>query len=252
MTGFLEYSAGASALHRMNPLVKLFGATALALACFLASGLPLLLALLALGLALAASCGLLARALRVGLAVLAFSAVLATLQVLTTPEGAALLPLPFGYVGTVGVQRACATMVRLVAAAIPFYLAFTVTKLTDITDAAVKVLRVPYRYAFTFASAVRFVPLFLNDMSAVMEAQMARGVSFDDVGPVRKVGMMAPLCVPLLVSSVRKINSSAIAAELRGFNLRTRASGYRSYPLGALDGVALATCAALLVAGALL
>ena len=50
---------------------------------------------------------------------------------------------------------------------------------------------------------------------------------------------MVPLCVPLLVSSVRKTNSAAIAAEVRGFNLRTASSGYKEYPFAALDVAAL-------------
>lgn len=62
----------------------------------------------------------------------------------------------------------------------------------------------------------------MNDMKGIMEAQTARGVEFDAGGIVRKVRLMVPLCVPLLVSSVRKTNSAAIAAEVRGFNLRTR------------------------------
>ena len=70
--------------------------------------------------------------------------------------------------------------------------------------------------------------MFMNDMKGIMEAQTARGVEFDAGGIVRKVRLMVPLCVPLLVSSVRKTNSAAIAAEVRGFNLRTAASGTRS------------------------
>ncbi len=70
----------------------------------------------------------------------------------------------------------------------------------------------------------------MNDMKGIMEAQTARGVEFDAGGIVRKVRLMVPLCVPLLVSSVRKTNSAAIAAEVRGFNLRTASSGYKEYP----------------------
>ena len=110
------------------------------------------------------------------------------------------------------------------AAAIPLFLVFYVTKMNDITNAVVKVLHVPYKYAFTFTSTIHFIPMFMNDMKGIMEAQTARGVEFDAGGIVRKVRLMVPLCVPLLVSSVRKTNSAAIAAEVRGFNLRTAAS----------------------------
>ena len=45
---------------------------------------------------------------------------------------------------------------------------------------------------------------------------------------------------------------SAIAAEVRGFNLRTRTSGYKDYPLHAEDFVALAVCVAVLAAAIVL
>ena len=111
-----------------------------------------------------------------------------------------------------------------------------------------KNVRLPYKYAFTFTSTVRFIPAFLNDMAAIMEAQTARGVRFDQGGIVSRVRLTVPLCVPLLVSSVRKVNSAAIAAEVRGFNLRNAQSGYREYPMALRDGVAMAACVLLLVA----
>lgn len=87
----------------------------------------------------------------------------------------------------------------------------------------------------------------MNDMAGIMEAQTARGVEFDG-SLAKKLRLMMPLCVPLLVSSVRKTNSAAIAAEVRGFNLRTRASGYKDYPLHTEDYLALAACILILVA----
>ena len=163
----------------------------------------------------------------------------------TTPSGAQLVPLPWGYIGTGSVLAAVRIVLRLVACAIPLFLTFYVTKINDLSNSLVKVCRVPYRYAFVFSSTVHFIPVFMNDMSAIMEAQTARGVEFDG-GFARKVRLMVPLCVPLLVGSVRKTNSAAIAAEVRGFNLRTRASGYKEYPFAGRDFAALALGAALL------
>ena len=113
-------------------------------------------------------------------------------------------------------------------------------------NALMKVCHVPYRYAFVFASTVHFIPVFLNDMQGVMEAQTARGVEFDQGGIVNKARLMIPLCVPLLVSAVRKTDSAAIAAEVRGFNLRTRESGFKEYPFSAGDIAAMLLTVALL------
>ncbi len=245
MAKFLEYVPGDSLLHRMSPAAKLVGAVLFAVACFVNSNLVFLLVMLVIALALAASCGLGRQTAGLCKAVLGFSVILAVVLVLTTPAGTPLVPLPWGYIGTGSLLAALTVIVRLMAAATPLFLVFYVTRMSDITNAAVKQLHVPYKYAFTFTSTVHFIPVFMNDMAGIMEAQTARGVAFDGSLP-KKIRLMVPLCVPLLVSSVRKTNSTAIAAEVRGFNLRTRESGYKDYPLAARDVAALALCAALL------
>ncbi len=248
MNGFLEYVPGDSLLHKLNPVAKLLFAVLFAIACFCTGNVVFLCIMLLLGIAMAASCGMLKQTMGLMKAVLVFSLVLAVLLVFTTPQGDVILQLPWGYIGTGSFLAAFATIVRLEAAAIPLFLTFYVTKLTDLSNAVVKVLHVPYKYAFTFASTVHFIPVFMNDMKGIMEAQTARGVEFDVGGIVNKVRLMVPLCVPLLVSSVRKTNSAAIAAEVRGFNLRTRESGYKQYPFASADYAVTALAIVLLAA----
>lgn len=237
MNGFLEYVPGDSFLHRLNPVTKIVFSVIFAISCFCTNNLIYLCALLVFAVALALSCGLGKQTAGLMKAVLVFSLLLAILLVLTTPSGERLIDLPWGYIGTGSLMAALTTVIRLEAAAIPLFLTFYVTKMTDLSNSLVKVLHVPYKFAFTFSSTVHFIPVFMNDMQGIMEAQTARGIEFDQGGIVRKVRLMVPLCVPLLVSSVRKTNSSAIAAEVRGFNLRTRESGFKQYPLKATDVV---------------
>ena len=252
MNSFLEYVPGESVMHRMNPIAKLVCAVVFAIACFCTNNAIVLVALLVFAYALAASCGLLQQAAGLTKAVLVFSLLLAVVILLTTSTGDPLVQLPWGYIGTGGVSLAVLTILRMVAAALPLFLTFYVTKISDLSNAVVKVLHVPYKYAFTFTSTVHFIPVFLNDMHTIMEAQTARGVQFDKGGLVNKVRLMVPLCVPLLVSSVRKTNSAAIAAEVRGFNLRTRQSGYKDYPFSAIDVLAVVAVIALLVVSIIL
>lgn len=248
MRKFLEYVPGTSFIHRMNPVAKLACALLISVACFCTANLTFIAAILVIDAALAVSCGMVREALGLARAVAAFSVLLALIALLTTPSGAVLVKLPWGYVGTGSLMAALLIVMRLVACAVPLFLVMYVTKLTDLANAMVKIVRVPYRYAFTFTSAVHFIPVFMNDMAGIMEAQTARGVQFDG-GIVRRIRLMVPLCVPLLVSSVRKTNSAAIAAEVRGFNIRTRESGYKEYPFARIDVAALAF-SVLLVAAA--
>ncbi|MBP3867435.1 MAG: energy-coupling factor transporter transmembrane protein EcfT [Eggerthellaceae bacterium] len=252
MNGFLEYVPGDSLLHRLNPVAKLVFAILFAIACFCTGNLAFLCVMLVAGLAMAASCGMMKQTFGLMKAVFVFSIILAVLLIFTTPRGDVLVELPWGYIGTGSLLAAITTIVRLEAAAIPLFLTFYVTKISDLSNSVVKVLHVPYKYAFTFASTIHFIPVFMNDMKGIMEAQTARGVEFDQGGFVNKVRLMVPLCVPLLVSSVRKTNSAAIAAEVRGFNLRTRASGYKQYPLSAADIATMALALALIAIAILL
>ena len=248
MSGFLEYVPGNSFLHKMNPVAKLLASFVIVIACFTTSSFIVLGIIFALDVALAASCGMLKQALGLARAVAIFSLLLAVLALLFTPEGDVLVALPWGYIGTESALNALRIVLRLVACAVPLFLTFYVTKLTDMANALVKVVHLPYKYAFTFTSTVHFIPVFMNDMNGIMEAQTARGVEFDG-GLMKRIGLMMPLCVPLLVSSVRKTNSAAIAAEVRGFNLRTRTSGYKEYPFSAVDFAALVMSVLLVAVG---
>ncbi len=246
MNGFLEYVPGDSILHRMNPVAKLAAAFILVIACFATSNFVVLALVLVLDAVLAAQCKMVPQALGLAKAVAAFSLLLALIALLFTPRGDVLVQLPWGYIGTESVVAAVLVIVRLVACAVPLFLVFYVTKLNDMANAMVKQLRVPYKYAFAFTSTVRFIPVFMNDMVGIMEAQTARGVEFDG-GLAKRIRLMVPLCVPLLVSSVRKTNSAAIAAEVRGFHLRTRQSGFKEYPFATRDYLALAASVVILV-----
>ena len=251
MKGFLEYVEGNSFLHNMNPMAKIICALLIAIAAFTSQNFFVLAALIIMDYVLAGICGMVKQVLGLTKAIVFFALLLGVLAILTTKpaEGAHILvELPWGSISTTSLISALLIFMRLVAAAIPMFLTFYVTRVNDIANSAVKVLHVPYRYAFTFSSTVKFIPTFLNDMAGIMGAQTARGVEFDG-GLMKKIRLMAPLCVPLLVTSVRKINSSAIAAEVRGFNLRKPDSGYKEYPMRAVDIIALVVCVALVVLG---
>lgn len=131
-------------------------------------------------------------------------------------------------------------------------LLLSVTQMSDLSGVLVQRLHVPYKYAFTLTTATRFIPVFADSLSGIMEAQTARGVAFDTKNPFRKLGLILPLCMPLLISSVGRIHDTAAAAEMRGFTLRTRESQSRRYTFKSGDLFAALIAAALVAAGALL
>lgn len=248
MVNVIDYVPGATVLHRLNPVAKLALASGIIIATFLAASYPALVGLLVITLALGAYAGVFSRLASLLKVLLPLAAIMLVLQMIFVQGGERLV----GFVTSEGLVTGSKACLRLLGVALPLVLVLTVTKLTDLANACVEVLHVPYRYAFAFTTALRFVPLFGQEMNAIMEAQTARGVEYDTKNPIKKLQLMLPLCIPLLISSVGKTDATALAAEQRGFYLRTRESSYKRYPLQALDFAAIAVAAALIVAGALM
>ena len=243
MVNVIDYVPGSTVLHRLNPVTKLGVAAAIIIATFTADTYPMLLALLALTFAL----GLYARAASKLVSLLKLlvpiAVIMLVLQTALMRQGTPVVL----WMTSEGLVTGSKASLRLLGVALPLVLMLSVTKLNDLANACVEVLHVPYRYAFTFTTALRFVPVFGQQMNAIMEAQCARGVEYDTKNPIRKLTLMLPLCVPLLVGSVGKTDATALAAEQRGFYLRTRDSSYKRYPMRALD-VAVLACGVVLVA----
>ncbi|MDR1481950.1 MAG: energy-coupling factor transporter transmembrane protein EcfT [Synergistaceae bacterium] len=251
MNGFLSYVNGSSPLHKLHPLTKMVMSFALCASCFLSGNHVLILCVIGLNLCLFASAGGIARAVSTLLSFVKFSAVLFVLQLFFIKDGTPIFTLPLGITLTYeGVMFSLLFVLRFLASTMPLALMLSVTPVGDISNVLVRNLRVPYRYAFVITTAARFIPLFSEEMSGIMEAQTARGVEFDTRNFIKKIRLLIPLCVPLLISSVRRIENSAISAELRGFNLRTRLSGYKRYSFGANDATILIACAALVAVSA--
>ena len=248
MVNVIDYVPGATVLHRLNPVAKLALASGIIIATFLATSYPALVGLLVITLALGAYAGVFSRLASLLKVLLPLAAIMLVLQMIFAQGGERLV----GFVTSEGLVTGSKACLRLLGVALPLVLVLTVTKLTDLANACVETLHVPYRYAFAFTTALRFVPLFGQEMNAIMEAQTARGVEYDTKNPIKKLQLMLPLCIPLLISSVGKTDATALAAEQRGFYLRTRESSYKRYPLQALDFAAIAVAVALIVAGALM
>lgn len=247
MVNVIDYVPGATVLHRLNPVAKLALASGIIIATFLAASYPALVGLLVITLTLGAYAGVFSRLASLLKVLLPLAAIMLVLQMIFVQGGERLV----GFVTSEGLVTGSKACLRLLGVALPLVLVLTVTKLTDLANACVEILHVPYRYAFAFTTALRFVPLFGQEMNAIMEAQTARGVEYDTKNPLKKIQLMLPLCVPLLVSSVGKTDATALAAEQRGFYLRTRESSYKRYPMAAADYAVLVASVALIVLGVL-
>ena len=248
MRDLFEYAPGASIIHRLNPITKLLLTVVICAAAFITDRLLFLVGLLILDLAIGFIAGVPKKTLVILRGLVKIAAFLFILQALLMRRGTPV----FWIVTDQGLLTAGKVVLRLMVVCMPLALVLAVTKISDLANALVQVLHVPYKYAFTLTTAIRFIPQFLADMGDIMEAQTARGVEFDSARGLKKIGMMLPLCAPLLISSVRQSEQTAVAAEVRGFHLRTAASGYKQYPFRLIDVITMILCAALIAAAILL
>lgn len=240
MKGILEYSQGETIIHRLNPLSKMVVAFLICLSSFANNNIYFTIGIIAVNLLIAHLAQIFDKALSLLITLFKIGLVLFLLQVFFIRTGNTLLTLPFNlYITDIGLKFSILLVLRLVGATMPLVIILTVTRMSDLTNVMVQKLHIPYKYTFAFTTALRFIPIFENEMKGIIEAQTARGVEFDTKNPVKKLKLVLPLCVPLLISSVKRIEGSAISAELRGFNLRSRNSGYKTYGFIGLDYIAM-------------
>ncbi len=243
----LDYVPGDSFLHKLNPVTKLAAAFLYGIACILSNNVLMEAALIVLMILISSLAGLQKRALHLTKNLFVLGFIMFVLQLLFVRDGDPLFVIgAFCVFTTGGLSSALLMSFRIVATMLPLMLLFAITQMNDLCGALVKRLHVPYRYAFIVTTAFRFVPLFTTEFHDIEDAQKARGVEYDTKNIFKKIGLIVPLFVPLLISSLKKVDSGAMSAQLRGFHLRTVSSGYHEYPFHANDAVCL-VCMALLI-----
>lgn len=112
---------------------------------------------------------------------------------------------------------AIATVVRVLAIALPAVVLFLTVDPTDLADGLAQVLRLPSRFVLGALGAVRLATLFSEDWRSLELARRARGIA--DRGRVRRFIGQA---FALLVLSIRRGSKLATAMEARGFGGPTR------------------------------
>lgn len=130
---------------------------------------------------------------------------------------------------------ALATMLRVLAIALPSVVLFITVDPTDLADGLAQLLRLPARFVLGALAGLRMVGLFIDDWRALELARRARGVA--DRGRLRRFLGMA---FALLVLSIRRGAKLATAMEARGFGAPGARTWARESRFGSRDWVLLA------------
>ncbi|QEW04449.1 energy-coupling factor transporter transmembrane component T family protein [Microbacterium lushaniae] len=143
-------------------------------------------------------------------------------------------------------ELALATLLRVLAIALPSVVLFVTVDPTDLADGLAQILRLPARFVLGALAGLRMVGLFLDDWRALELARRARGVA--DRGRIRRFAGMA---FALLVLSIRRGSKLATAMEARGFGAPGRRTWARESHFGAGDIALVAVGAAISVVAVL-
>ena len=75
-----------------------------------------------------------------------------------------------------------------------------------------------HELAMMMTIALRFIPTLLEETDKIMKAQMARGADFESGNLIVRAKSMVPLLVPLFVSAFRRAGDLAMAMESRCYH----------------------------------
>lgn len=224
---YVEQIARPSAFKRLDVRVKLFLLLVVTVLIFLWSNVLLLGALCVVLLALALSAHVPARYLRMLVTVmLPFFALLTVIHGLFNPLSETVLigvpeqvPVLGGRLALhwEGLVFGLMVSFRVLAPLIALPLVVMTTDVNTLMLGLVR-LRLPYKVAFIFSIALRFVPFIFGEVNAIQEAQRLRGLAIEKMGFFRRIPLFARLTVPLMLGSLLKAQTLEVALQSKAFS----------------------------------
>ena len=121
---------------------------------------------------------------------------------------------------------------------------------TDVNNLIVGLvkMRVPYRFAFIFSSALRFFPLLFEEIQSIIEAQRLRGLAIEKMGPLKRVRVYAKVAVPLILGALIKSQMLEVVLQSKGFSASPERTYLHESILRRLDYAVIAVLVLMLTA----
>ena len=88
--------------------------------------------------------------------------------------------------------------------------------------------------------ALRFAPALLEEIDKISKAQQARGVDMQSRNPLRQMQSWSPLFVPIFVTAFRRADELATAMEARGFRSAQERTRLHELRMSSQDWLVLA------------
>jgi len=137
-----------------------------------------------------------------------------------------------------GILFGVATGIKFDAMIISGMVFLSSTKMEEISLGLVK-MKVPYRGAFAFSTALRLVPMIVSTSYTIIQAQSSRGLDLKSGNIFSRIKKYIPLVIPTILSVIRNTNVFAMALESKGFGYSEERSNYLNIYLKKNDYVFL-------------
>ena len=218
-----------SSIHRMDARVKIAATLVFIVASFLVDSLlgfaVFLPLLVAIGVVSKIPIGFILRGSRLFLGFLAF---ILAFQVLfypgDVPESDYLWHWGILSVSREGLYTAGIIAARVILLYYITTMLMLTTSLVDLTNGLELILgplqrlRVPVNeLVLVFVIAIKFVPVFIEEMERLARAQTARGVPFDEGGAIKRARRIGRLLVPIFISGFARADTLTIAMNTRSY-----------------------------------
>lgn len=229
----LRFQRGSSAVHRLDPRVKLLISSTLLITALLYSEAAVTSIVILVEAGLSAVSGTLRRWAKT-----VYGA--APLILLVFAMNYLALSFQSGSFQDPGVlYRSFTASYRLIGFLASFSIFFLTTTPEELGMTFTK-LRIPYMYSFALISALRFTPILAEELQAIMDAQRARGLELDKGGPITRVRRYVPVLVPLIVNVLRRSYELAEAMEVKCFGASRKRTFLRELRMRRVDYAVLA------------
>lgn len=134
------------------------------------------------------------------------------------------------------------------ACTIPIVLLFVCTTNPSEFAASLNTIGVSYRISYSVSLALRYIPDIQREFREISLAQQARGVEMSrKVSLVKRLKSASAILIPLVLSSMDRIETISNAMELRGFGKNKKRTWYAARPFTRWDYLAMGVCMGLMV-----
>lgn len=135
------------------------------------------------------------------------------------------------------------------ASVVPLGMIFLLTTNPSEFAASISRVGINYKAAYALSLTLRYFPDLIRDYHNISLAQQSRGLDLSKKEKAStRVKNMMNICIPLIFSTLDRIELISNAMDLRGFGKYKKRTWYSAKKLGKNDAVAIIVCAIFLIA----